>query len=164
MVYTILDFLIYYQKIRIVRKFSNFELKLYRYFFYKTGKTSCPITINGFVFFFVSNEDYYDAKEKINLLRLNLIKKAALIRMENTLLNLIWALFPDIYINDIDIKFNNISKKREILLNFLTSEERKIAVGRNGAYIKAVNDLFENYIHFQTKKYPINLRCEIVPC
>ena len=37
MLYTILDDLIFYQTLTFIRKYSNFELKLYDYFYNKTN-------------------------------------------------------------------------------------------------------------------------------
>ncbi len=160
MLYTILDDLIFYQILRVVIKFTNFEIKLYEYFLQKTGVyPQNIITIDNFVFFFVNNEDYFKAKDHIKTIRKELIKKALIIRAENTLINLLYSLFPDLYIHDIKIEWNFYSGKREISINFLSFKERGIAIGRNGDYIKTVNDLFNKYILFQNDGKPITIKC-----
>jgi len=160
MLYTILDDLIFYQILRVINKFTNFELKLYRYFLRKTH--ICPqniVNINNFVFFFVNNEDYFFAKNYINSIRKEIIKKVIIIRAENTLITLLYSLFPDLYIHDIKIEWNVYSGKREISVNFLSFKERGIAIGCNGDYIKTVNQLFEKNVIFQNDEKPFKINC-----
>lgn len=160
MVYTILDDLIFYQLLRIINKFTNFEIKLYKYFLKKTHiYPQNVININKFVFFFVNNEDYFSAKNHINSIRKELIKKALIIRAENTLINLLYSLFPDLYIHDIRIEWNVFSGKREISINFLSFRERGIAIGCNGDYIKTVNQLFEKNVILQNREKPFKINC-----
>jgi hypothetical protein len=161
MFYTILDDLIFYQILRIVNKITNFEIKLYKYF---SGKTHIYpqniIIINNFIFFFVNNEDYFFAKRYINSIRKDLIKKSLIIRAENTLITLLYSLFPDLYIHDIKIEWNIYSGKREICINFLSFKERGIAVGCNGDYIKTVNQLFEKNVIMQIDDKPFKINCD----
>ena len=160
MVYTILDDLIFYQILRIINKFTNFEIKLYKYFLKKTHVyPKNVININNFVFFFVNNEDYFLAKNYLNSIRKELIKKALIVRAENTLITLLYSLFPDLYIHDIRIEWNVYSGKREISVNFLSFKERGIAIGCNGDYIKTVNHLFEKNIIFQHDEKPFKINC-----
>lgn len=160
MVYTILDDLIFYQLLRINNKFTNFEIKLYKYFLKKTQMyPQNVININNFVFFFVNNEDYFFAKKHINGIRKELIKKALIIRAENTLINLLYSLFPDLYIHDIRIEWNVFSAKREISVSFLSFKERGIAIGCNGDYIKTVNQLLERNVIFQNGEKPFKINC-----
>ena len=44
---------------------------------------------------------------------------------------------------------------------FLTYEERGIAIGSRGDYIKAVNQIFKHFIEFETHSKPINIKCEV---
>jgi len=160
MVYTILDDLIFYQILRIINKFTNFEIKLYKYFLKKTHiYPQNVININNFVFFFVNNEDYFFAKNYLKIIRKELIKKALIIRAENTLITLLYSLFPDLYIHDIRIEWNVYSGKREISVNFLSFKERGIAIGCNGDYIKTVNYLFEKNVIFQYNEKPFKINC-----
>jgi len=160
MLYTILDDLIFYQVLRVTNKYTNFELKLYKYFLKKTHiHPQNVITINNFVFFFVHNEDYFSSGNYINSIRKELIKKALIIRAENTLITLLYSLFPDLYIHDIRVEWNIYSRKREISINFLSFKERGIAVGCNGNYIKTVNKLFEKNVVFQNNEKPIKVNC-----
>ncbi|TFG16678.1 MAG: hypothetical protein EU531_05735 [Promethearchaeota archaeon] len=160
MLYTILDDLIFYQILRVINKFTNFELKLYRYFIRKTHiYPQNIVNINNFVFFFVNNEDYFYAKNHINSIRKELIKKVIIIRAENTLITLLYSLFPDLYIHDIKIEWNVYSGKREISVNFLSFKERGIAIGCNGDYIKTVNQLFEKNVIFQNDEKPFKINC-----
>ncbi|MFX1496858.1 MAG: hypothetical protein ACFFBH_04985 [Promethearchaeota archaeon] len=162
MFYTNLDDLIFYQCLKFIRKYSNFELKLFHYFYNKTKiYPKNIIIINHIIFFFVNNEDYFEAKSYLHALRLNLCKKVALIRSENVLINLIHSFFPDIYIHDIRVEYNIYSHKREITVNLLTFEERGIAVGKNGDYIKAINELIEKYIEFQKFGKPLKITCKV---
>ncbi|MEJ2296710.1 MAG: hypothetical protein P8Y23_18330, partial [Candidatus Lokiarchaeota archaeon] len=139
----------------------NFEIKLYKYF---SGKTHIYpqniIIINNFIFFFVNNEDYFFAKRYINSIRKDLIKKSLIIRAENTLITLLYSLFPDLYIHDIKIEWNIYSGKREICINFLSFKERGIAVGCNGDYIKTVNQLFEKNVIMQIDDKPFKINCD----
>lgn len=163
MLYTILDDLIFYQTLTFIRKYTNFELKLYDYFYNKTKiYPKNIIVINQFVFYFVDNEYYFEAKTHLNSIRFKFCRKVALIRSENTLINLVHSFFPDIYIHDIKVEFNIYSGKREISVNFLTFEDRGIAIGRNGNYIKAVNKLLEKYIIFQNRGVPIKISCKVM--
>jgi hypothetical protein len=160
MLYTILDDLIFYQVLRVVNKISNFEIKLIKYFLQKTQIfPENVIRINNYVFFFVKNKDYFIVKNHIKIIKKDLSKKALIIRAENTLITLLYSLFPDLYIHDIKIEWNIYSGKREISVSFLSFKERGIAIGCNGDYIKAVNHLFENNIKFQNNEKPIKIKC-----
>ena len=162
MLYTILDDLVFYQTLSFIRKYSNFELKLFDFFYNRTKiYPRNIIIINNFVFYFVENEHYFEAKSYLSSMRYKLSKKIALIRSEDTLINLVLSFFPDIYIHDIRVEFNIFSGKREITVNFLTFEERGIAVGRNGDYIKAVNELLEKYVIFQNNETPLKISCKV---
>jgi hypothetical protein len=161
MFYTIADDLILYQMLSFIKKFSNLELKLLNYFSNKTNGIfpELVITINHFIFFFVKSESYFSTKEQISSIRRDLRgKKVLIIRVERILINLLFSFFPDVYVHNIQI--DTTSRKREISLYFFIAEDRGIAIGRNGDYIKAVNYLFENYIKFDHNDTPLLIKCK----
>lgn len=153
------------QKIRIKKVYTNNELKLYQYFHKKTRfYPEYVIVLNQFIFIFVKNAIYFEAKLYLNSIRKQLEKKVLMIRAENTLIKLLFSFFPDPYIHDIkiEIKEENGKKFKTITIYFLSFEERGIAIGRKGAYIKAVNEIFEKYIIYEEKALPINLKCKLI--
>ncbi|TFG23502.1 MAG: hypothetical protein EU529_07275 [Promethearchaeota archaeon] len=153
------------QKIRIKKKYTNKELKLYQYFHKKTKfYPEYVIILNQFIFLFVNNDIYFEAKVHLNSIRKQLEKKVVMIRAENTLIKLLFSFFPDPYIHDIKIEINeeNGKKIKIITIYFLSFEERGIAIGRQGAYIKAVNEIFEKYIIYEKKDLPITLKCKLL--
>ncbi len=165
MFYTISDELIFYQLLLFVNKYSNFELQLRQYFYNKTGGIYpvLIIVIDKFIFFFVKSEKYFNSKIYLDSIRRDLAyKKVLIIRFETILINLLFSFFPDVYIHDIKIDFNKNSCKKEISIYFFFIKERGIAIGRNGDYIKAVNQLFENYIIFENKHVPLAVKCKII--
>ena len=60
-----------------------------------------------------------------------------LVREEGVLINLVFGFFPDPYIHSIRIDRNTRTGQIIIIVGFLSYEERGIAVGCNGDYIKA---------------------------
>ncbi len=154
------------QVIHIRKKFLNTELKYTQLFFEKT--TIFPVSvilIDKFVFFFVKTEDYLTAKSHLKKLRHILKnKKFLVIRLETTLIKLIFSFFDDIYIHNIQ---KNENPRRDIInVLFLSNKDRAVAVGKKGKYIKTVNYLFKNYISFKNpvKKsgsIPLELRCSL---
>jgi len=139
-----------YQKIFVKKKLSNKEFKLYQYFHEITSVSPENIILqNNFIFFLVKKEDYFKAKIFLKKLRRQLKpKKIMIIRAESTLINFLFSLFPDVYIHDIKHKKDNT-----IIIHFIIYEERGIAIGKDGAYIKSVNAIFEKYIA------PIKIKC-----
>lgn len=164
MLYTILDDLIYYQIIQFRKRFSNKELLLFKYFHERTKVYPQNVIIIGkFIFFFVRNEHYFKAKKNLKYIRRQFIdKKLIIIRAENTLIKLLIGFFPDLYIHNIEIEMNIFTGKRYIVVGVLSYEERAIAIGCKGDYIKAVNKLFENYIIFENNGTPIKIECKVV--
>ena len=151
------------EKIYIKKRFTNSEIFLYHYFYRKTNiYPENVIIIKNFIFFFVSNKDYFDAKISLNLMRKELKKKILIIRKENNLIKLLFSFFPDPYIHDIKVGWNIYSKKRIINICFLSFEERGIAVGRSGEYIKSINEIFKKYIKLENSNIPIKISCELV--
>lgn len=163
--YTILDDLYFYQMLSFVRKYSNFELKLGKYFYNKT-KGVYPefiIVIDKFVFFFVKNESYFISKFYLDSMRREIkSKKVIIIRVENVFINLLFSFFPDLYIHDIKIEKDESSGVREISLYFLTYKERGIAIGRKGEYIKSLNQLCQKFLVLENRITPLEIKCKTV--
>ena len=156
------------QKLSIKRKYSNIELHLHQYFLKKTKihPESVFIYKNSIIFFFVKNEDYFKAKLSLRSIRGDLQnKKVLIIRAEQTLIKLIFSFFPDTHIHDIVLDFNDKSNEKTITINFLSFEERGIAVGRNGDYIKSVTEIFQKYVNLKESFYDdlkIKIQCECI--
>lgn len=169
MFYTILDDLIFYQLLYFLKRYSNFELKLHNYFYNKTNLYPTYINIIKieeleYIFFFIKKESYFEARTYLRSIRKDLKnKKITIIRADNILLPLIYNLFPDLCIYDIEIELNDLSGIYEISVLFLKDlNSYHIAVGRKGGYIKAINALFENYINFENSDMPIKIKCKVV--
>ncbi|MFW9826233.1 MAG: hypothetical protein ACFFEY_01270 [Candidatus Thorarchaeota archaeon] len=163
MFYTIADDLILYQIFSFVKKYSNYELKLREYFFEKT-KGIYPefiVVIRQFIFFFVKKEDYFGSKVYLDSIRREFSnKKIIIIRNEKVLINMLFSFFPDLNIDTIKIEYDNQSAKREISIYFLFFKDRGIAIGRNGDYIRAVNDIFKKYVIFGDRNSTVKLKCK----
>ncbi|MFX1599448.1 MAG: hypothetical protein ACFFB6_02510, partial [Promethearchaeota archaeon] len=117
-----------------------------------------------FIFFFVRQDKYFQAKSYLNSIR-NKIggKKVLIIRVDNILINLLFNLFPDLCIEDIEIEMNNLKGKYEISLCFLKDlNTYHIAVGQRGCYIKAVNELFDKHINFLNCRIPLTIKCRVI--
>ncbi|MFX1364434.1 MAG: hypothetical protein ACFFCE_04770 [Promethearchaeota archaeon] len=169
MFYTILDDLILYQVLAIDNiKYSNYELKLYKYFYDKTKIDPSHIIIinvedDEFIFLFIKQDRYFEAKTYLNSLRHKIIKKISIIRLDNILLNLLFNLFPDLCIHDVRIEINDKEGKYEINICFLKYlNTYHIAVGRNGIYIKAINKLFNKHINFSKEDIHITIKIKAV--
>ncbi|MFX0039856.1 MAG: hypothetical protein ACFFCY_01260 [Promethearchaeota archaeon] len=167
MFYTILDDLILYQQIAIKpSKYSNYELKLHSYFYDKTQiDPSYIILIKieqiDFIFFFIRQDKYFQATTYLNSIRHNISsKKVMIIRFDNILINLIFNLFPDLCIDDIEIEINKVKGKYEISICFLRELNiYHIAVGERGCYIKAINELMDKHIIFDNSHTPLTIKC-----
>lgn len=163
MFYTIVDDLVLYQLLSFIKKFSNYELKLREYFYQKTAGIypEFIIVVNQFIFFFVRKGNYFRSKACLDSIRRQITnKKVLIIRVEKILINLLFSFFPDLNIEDIKIEVDNNSGKREISVYFLFFEERGIAIGRNGDYISGVNEIFKNYVVFENKNTPLEVKCK----
>ncbi|MFX1378490.1 MAG: hypothetical protein ACFFA4_05305 [Promethearchaeota archaeon] len=163
MFYTIADDLILYQLVSFKKKYSNFELKLREYFFERTHGIypDFVIVIRQFIFFFVKKQHYFNSKVYIDSMRRELEnKKIIIIRIEKTLINMLFNFFPDLNIENVKIEFDNKSSKREISIYFLFFEERGIAIGRNGEYIRVINEIFERYVIFENENAPLKVKCK----
>ena len=73
---------------------------------------------------------------------------------------LLFSFFPDLNIETIKIEYDNQSGKREISVYFLFFKDRGIAIGRNGDYIRAVNNIFKNYVMFGDRNSTVKLKCK----
>ncbi|UCC19099.1 MAG: hypothetical protein JSV62_13510 [Promethearchaeota archaeon] len=163
MFYTIADDLILYQVFSFVKIYSNYELKLREYFYEKTEGIypDFIVVIRQFIFFFVKKEHYFDAKEYLESIRRELAnRKVIIIRIEKILINMLFSFFPDLNIDTVKIESDYESNRREISVYFLFFKERGIAIGRNGDYIRAVNEIFEKYVIFGNKNSPIRVKCK----
>ncbi|MFX1568710.1 MAG: hypothetical protein ACFFCV_10125 [Promethearchaeota archaeon] len=163
MFYTIADDLIFYQVLNFVRKYKNYELILRDYFYTRTDGIypDFIVVINQFIFFFVKKENYFNSKKHLDAMRREISKrKILIIRIERILLNLLFSFFPDLNIDTIKIESNSKSGQREISIYFLFQNERGIAIGRNGDYIKAVNEIFKNYVIFENRNTPLQVKCK----
>ena len=83
-----------------------------------------------------------------------------IIRVENVFINLLFSFFPDLYIHDIKIENDNPSGEREVSLYFLSYKDRGIAIGRQGEYIKCLNELCQKFIILENKITPLEIRCK----
>lgn len=158
--------LFFSQVISIRKKFSNTELKFLKLFFEKTNIFPVSvILVDKFVFFFVKSGDYFTAKPYLKKLR-HIIKsrKLLVIRIETTLIKLIFSFFDDIYIHN--VRMNENPKRNIIDVLFLSYKDRAVAVGKEGKYIKTINYLFKNYISLKNpvkkpESIPLELSCSL---
>ena len=114
----------------------------------------------------MKNEDYFKVKLSLRSIRKNLRdKKILIIRAEQILIKLLFSFFPDTYIHDIKLDFNEKNFEKIITLGFLSFEERGIAIGRNGDYIKSVNEIFQKHVEFEDSLhdgFKIKIQCEFI--
>jgi len=83
-----------------------------------------------------------------------------IIRFDNILINLIFNLFPDLCIDDIQIEINKKQGIYEVSICFLKDLNiYHIAVGERGCYIKAVNELMYKHIIFNNSYTPLTIKC-----
>jgi len=160
-----IDNLLLYQKLDMKKIFSNKELLLFHFFHDVTNIFPQNIIIvKDIVFFFLDNENYFEAKMKLPYLRKKFQhRRIVLVREEGVLINLVFGFFPDPYIHSIRIDRNTRTGQIIIIVGFLSYEERGIAVGCNGDYIKAVNIIFESYIKFADYQgFQLKIKCEVV--
>ena len=81
-----------------------------------------------------------------------------IIKTESTLIRLLFSLFPDTYIHDIELNTDEYGRK-VITIIFYFYEDRGIAVGRGGTYIKIINGIFDEYINLENSNSLIKIRC-----
>ncbi len=160
--------LFFTQKVLLKKRYTNKEIQLYQYFFKKTEiYPENIILINNFFFFFVKNKDYFKAKVSLRDIRSEIGEhKIQIIRLEKTLLKLILSFFPDPYVHDIKLAIEEDIETKIINIGLLSFEERGIAIGRSGDYIKAINQIFEKHVIFEQyatfERYsiPIKIQCK----
>lgn len=160
--------LFFSQKIVVKKKFGNDELLYFNLFLSTTHVAPENILCLGeFIFFFVKNEDYFEASRKLSKLRRLLkLKKILIIRTERLLNSFILSFFPDPYIYDLELSVEGNPKTFVITAYVLSFEERGIAIGRGGDYIKILNTILEHYVDLEKyatyERYhlPLKLRCK----
>lgn len=159
------DDLFFYHKTKVKKKFSNTELLIYQFIASKTK--ICPkaiIIVKNIIFVFVSNEEYFRATTSLPFFRKHFrLQKLVLVRDEQVFVKLLFGFFPDPYIHDVKIVRKIYSGALEVDIGFLSFEERGIAIGSNGNYIKAVNELFEKYVIFEDgKDFSLRIKCKVI--
>jgi len=161
---TIAETIFFSQKLKIKKRYTNREIKLLNYFHEKTKKIYPVnvIVVNNFIFFFVNNEDYFKAKVYQASIRRELNKKVMIINSANILINLLFSFFPDTYIHNVKLHKDNDAEIKEISVLFLSFEERGIAIGTSGDYIKAINYIFDKYVIFAECFQPVKISCELI--
>jgi len=163
--YPPIDNMLFYQKLRLKKIFSNKELLLFHFFQEITQVFPQNLIImNEFVFFFLNNENYFYATSKLPYLRKKFrCRKIVIVREEDVLVNLVYGFFPDPYIHTVKIERNFNSGKTEVIIGFLSYKDRGIAVGCKGNYIKAVNEIFERYVIFiDNEGFRARIKCDVV--
>jgi hypothetical protein len=162
---TLNDKMLFYERLKIKKIFSNEELLLFHFFHEITEVfPQNVIIVNEFVFFFLKNENYFNAKSKLPYLRKKFQRrKIGIVREEDVLVNLVYGFFPDPYIHTVKIERNVYTGKTEIVVGFLSYEERGIALGCKGDYIKAVNEIFKKYVVFvENNGFQVRIKCDVV--
>jgi hypothetical protein len=164
--------LIFFNNLIIIKKpILNDELKFLKFFYENTKILPINILIrHNFIFIFVNNEDYFNAKILFRKLRykLNLPpKKFLIMRAESTFLRLIFTFFQDTYIHDVIFESQLKDKVKIIRILFFLNVDRLIAVGNNGNYIKTINFIINNYLYIKihnwlTKIGPVEIICDLV--
>ncbi|MHA1233889.1 MAG: hypothetical protein ACTSQL_02255 [Promethearchaeota archaeon] len=86
-----------------------------------------------------------------------------IVREEDVLVNLVYGLFLVLYIHTVRIERNSYTGKAKVMVGFLSYEERGIAIGCKGNYIKAVNEIFERYVNFvNNDRFQVRIKCDVV--
>ena len=81
-------------------------------------------------------------------MRAKVNKKVVIIRAEKTLIKLILGFFPDTYVHQITLDTDRTGKII-VNLHYIFYEDRGIAIGRGGEYIKLVNEVFKKDIELE---------------
>jgi len=137
-----------HQKVNVKKHFSNRELLLYDHF-YETTKIYPKnlIVLQNFVFFFVDGENYFEAKRFLHILQKFMVNNVILIiRNEETLIKMLYNLFPDSYVHDISLR---LSKKIVVSIHILSLFQTKASIRYWNLYFKVVNQLFEDFVEFE---------------
>jgi transcription antitermination factor NusA-like protein len=83
--------------------------------------------------------------------------KILIIRNETNLIKLCLGFFPDIYIHDIKLRIDQKHRKVLVSLYTLNYNDRGIAIGKKGNYIKTVNEVLREYVEIQDINLPIEM-------
>ena len=122
---------------------------LHNFFYDKTNLYPENILIRkGYVFFFVKTIEYFKSKKFLKPMRTKINNKVIIIRAEKTLIKLILGFFPDTYVHEITLDMD-CTGKIFVYLHFIFYEDRGIAIGRRGEYIKLVNEIFKKDIELE---------------
>lgn len=137
------------QKVTIKKKYFKKHLILHNFFYEKTNLYPKNIlTYEHFLFFFVKTTEYFKSKKFLKSMRRKLNNKVIIIRAEKTLIKLILGFFPDTYVHEITLD-KDCTGKIFVNLHFIFYEDRGIAIGRRGEYIKLVNEIFKKDIKLE---------------
>jgi predicted RNA-binding protein YlqC (UPF0109 family) len=153
---------IFQRPITFMKRFSNLEIKLCRYFYDKTEIfPENVIILDNIIFFLVKSQHFFSASKYVSDIRKEIPnKKLLIIRKEESLILQIFSLFPDLYIHDVQIKSIE-AKKFTVSVYILTFKDRGIAIGRRGEYIKAVNELFKRWIKINNCNKNCEIECQV---
>lgn len=150
------------EEVKITGKITNDEISLAQFFAEITGIYPFYVVIyEGYLFFFVEKQKYLKCKQYLKVLRKKLKKKIMIIRFDESLLKLVFGFFPDVYIHDLSLVYDYQENSTMLFVYFLTFQERGVAIGRLGKYIKIVNAIFRRYIRFKEYKTLISMQCEV---
>ncbi len=137
------------QKVTIKKKYNKEHITLHNFFFDITGLYPVNILIRkGYVFFFVKTTEYFKCKKFLRPMRAKVNKKVVIIRAEKTLIKLILGFFPDTYVHQLTLDTDSTGKII-VNLHYIFYEDRGIAIGRGGEYIKLVNEVFKKDIELE---------------
>ena len=154
-----IEALFFNQKVRFRNIIRNEELKYMKFFRYKTS-IFCEniILYDNYVFFFVKPQNYRKANRLLSHLRASLPgKKILIIKNECRLLDLIYAFFPNTKIQKLELDLKKKTGDIELFIFFERYKERGIAIGKEGNFIKIINEVFDKYI------YPVKISCLYIP-
>ena len=133
-------------------------MDLHNFFHGITGLYPVNILIRkGFVFFFVKTTEYFKSKKFLKPMRAKSNNKVIIIRAEKTLIKLILGFFPDTYVHEITLDLHSTGKII-VNLHYIFYEDRGIAIGRGGEYIKLVNEIFKKDVELEYD-YDFEIRC-----
>lgn len=161
MITTIDEKLFLNQKVTIKKKYNKEHMELHNFFYDITDLYPENILIRkGYVFFFVKTTEYFKSKKFLKSMRQKLHNKVIIIRNEKTLIKLILGFFPDTYVHEITLD-QDCTGKIFVNLHFIFYEDRGIAIGRKGEYIKLVNEIFKKDIE---KEYDDDFEIRCIYC
>ena len=146
------------QRVTINKIYYNEHVTLYNFFCDETKLYPESILIRrGYVFFFVKTTEYFKSKKFLKPMRAKSNNKVIIIRAEKTLIKLILGFFPDTYVHEITLDTDRTGKVI-VNLHYIFYEDRGIAIGRGGEYIKLVNEIFKKDVELEYD-YDFEIRC-----